>query len=373
MADPDRPRNRSDFEIAIICALDIEATAVEAMFDVFWQGENSFGKVAGDPNAYTTGRIGRHNVVLAYLPAMGKGASANVAGSFRSSFNNIKLGLVVGTCGGVPSEAEGDEEMLLGDVVISTGVVQYDYGRQYSNRAVKKDTLEENLGRPSEEIRAFLRKIKTLRNTEQLKDDSFKYLTTFCGKDRFRKWGYPGVNEDVLYPSSYRHKHRQVGDCTRCTNCKSEKDDVCEEALDSSCEALNCDTREQMTRERKMKTIQGDQSTRTTAARPEIFFGRIASGDMVNKSAYHRDTIAKEWEVIAFEMEGAGVWERLPTVLIKGVCNYADSHKNKTWLKYAAASAAACVKAFLNQWEESDKAGVTTPWDFRGSIIKYPV
>jgi nucleoside phosphorylase len=51
-----------------------------------------------------------------------------------------------------------------------------------------------------------------------------------------------------------------------------------------------------------------------------IHFGFIASGDLVVKSAYHRDEIAARENVIAFEMEGAGVWDNFPTVVIKGVC-----------------------------------------------------
>jgi nucleoside phosphorylase len=49
-------------------------------------------------------------------------------------------------------------------------------------------------------------------------------------------------------------------------------------------------------------------------------------------------------------MEGAGVWDQYPTVVIKAACDYADSHKNKDWQAYAAATAAACLKAFLIEW-----------------------
>jgi hypothetical protein len=76
----------------------------------------------------------------------------------------------------------------------------------------------------------------------------------------------------------------------------------------------------------------------------------MASGDVVMKSGPHRDRIAAEEDVIAFEMEGAGVWDNFPTVVIKSVCDYADSHKNKKWQAYAAATAAACAKAFLKEW-----------------------
>ncbi|KAK7219264.1 hypothetical protein V2G26_007267 [Clonostachys chloroleuca] len=69
---PTRPTSRHGFEIAIICALTIEADAVEAIFDQYWDDGYSFGKASGDPNAYTTGSISYHNVVLAHMPGMGK-------------------------------------------------------------------------------------------------------------------------------------------------------------------------------------------------------------------------------------------------------------------------------------------------------------
>ena len=73
------------------------------------------------------------------------------------------------------------------------------------------------------------------------------------------------------------------------------------------------------------------------------------------KSAHHRDTISKQTKAVAFEMEGAGVWDIFPTVVIKSVCDYADSHKNEEWQPYTAASAAACMKAFLRQLRRTDQ------------------
>jgi nucleoside phosphorylase len=72
------------------------------------------------------------------------------------------------------------------------------------------------------------------------------------------------------------------------------------------------------------------------------------------KSGEDRDSIAHQENVIAFEMEGAGVLGNLPCIIVKGVCDYADSHKDKTWQKYAAGSAAACMKALLEQWAVTD-------------------
>jgi nucleoside phosphorylase len=83
----------------------------------------TYGKASGDPNTYTLGRIGHHNVVLAFMLGMGKGHSVIVAASFCSSFKGANLGLVIGICGGVPEGAENGREILLGDVIISTGPV----------------------------------------------------------------------------------------------------------------------------------------------------------------------------------------------------------------------------------------------------------
>lgn len=65
------------------------------------------------------------------------------------------------------------------------------------------------------------------------------------------------------------------------------------------------------------------------------------------KSGEYRDKVAVKEGVIGFEMEGAGVWDNVLCVIIKGVCDYVDSHKNKRWQAYAAATGASAAKAFL--------------------------
>lgn len=76
------------------------------------------------------------------------------------------------------------------------------------------------------------------------------------------------------------------------------------------------------------------------------------------KSGAHRDSVANEHGVIGFEMEGAGVWDQIPTIIIKSVCDYADSHESKMWQGYAATVSASCMKALLKHWSFTyDKAG----------------
>lgn len=87
----------------------------------------------------------------------------------------------------------------------------------------------------------------------------------------------------------------------------------------------------------------------TEAQAPSIFVGRIGSADKVLKSGEERDRLAEQHKLIAFEMEGAGVWDEIPTIIVKAACDYADSHKNKLWQDFAAATAASVTKALLER------------------------
>ncbi|KAI3571423.1 hypothetical protein IWW34DRAFT_709803 [Fusarium oxysporum f. sp. albedinis] len=320
---PPRPRcpsHRRGFEIAIICALTLEADAIEALFDHHWDDDGPpFDKELGDPNAYSTGVIGRFNVNLAYMPGMGKVNAATVASNCGKSFPGIKLALVVGICGAVPFGPTKDE-IVLGDVIISNGVIQYDFGRQMPGHFVRKDTLVDVPGRPNLEIRGVLTKLKGLRYRRQLSAKISDYLDALR-QDRDLHAEYPGSTEDRLFEASYRHTDDR-----------------------KSCEQLGCD---------------GDLVSRSRLAiaevspTPAIHFGLMASGDAVMKSGEDRDRIAAAEGIIAFEMEGAGVWDSFPCIVIKGACDYADSHKSKDWQRYAAATAAACAKALLNFWVPS--------------------
>lgn len=77
------------------------------------------------------GKIQDHHIVLVHMPGMGKGTASQAASSLRSSYPEIKLALAVGLCGGVPSCLGDKDGLVLGDVVISDGVVQYGFGRQF--------------------------------------------------------------------------------------------------------------------------------------------------------------------------------------------------------------------------------------------------
>ncbi|KAL8310334.1 hypothetical protein RB597_010258 [Gaeumannomyces tritici] len=317
-----RPTARDDFEIAIICALTQEVDTVKALFDERWDGhgQDGYSKDARDPYAYACGRIGRHNVVVPHMTGMGKVNAANVATNCRLSFPGVKIALVVGVCAGVPFVSGGSgqkTEVILGDVIISQGVVQYDFGRQTDAGFFTKVTPLESLGKPITEISSHVAMLKSRDDRKRLLRDMSEYLDVLQGEKDLEA-GYPGVEQDWLFEPAYRHR-------------KPTK--KCEDFCD------------------RTKLVPRDRLQGPNPPTPGVHFGLIASGDKVIKSARHRDKIIRDHNVVAFEMESAGVWDVIPCVVIKGVCDYADSHKAKSWQKRAAAAAAACMKAFLVRLE----------------------
>ncbi|KAL7905136.1 hypothetical protein GGI35DRAFT_471997 [Trichoderma velutinum] len=304
-----RPRGREDFQIAIICALPLEYDVVSLLFDKFWDDDESYGRARGDMNSYTNGRMGQYDVVLALLPNMGTVAAAGAAASFRSSYPNLQLAFLVGICGGVPRS--GENEIHLGDVIISKSAVQYDLGKQYHKAFVIKDTVDDSLGRPNKNIRSLVASFETEHIRDQLQQKACLYLKDLqsaAGKKKRRQnYQYPGINNDKLFFTAYRHKHRGPQPCNFCDN---QTDAFCEQAAKASCVDLGCDETQLVKRT--------DLEMRGSTGDPEIFVGRIASGNSVMKSGEHRDKIAEEQKVIALEMEGAGVWDEIPCIIVKG-------------------------------------------------------
>jgi nucleoside phosphorylase len=51
--------------------------------------------------------------------------------------------------------------------------------------------------------------------------------------------------------------------------------------------------------------------------------------------------------VLCFEIEAAELVNSFPCLVVQGICDYSNSHKNKMWQLYAAVTAAACAKEIL--------------------------
>ncbi|KAJ5352705.1 Pfs NB-ARC and TPR domain protein [Penicillium brevicompactum] len=339
-----RPHHRSDFTIAIICALTLEGDAVELIFDELYdESIQGYGRQDGDTNAYVTGRIAQHHVVLCYMPSMGRSSAASVASSLRLSFTGVKLALVVGICGGAPFPSQ-NQEIFLGDVIISDSVIQYDFGRQYPGGFQRKTGVKDTLGRPSQEIMSLLAKVKSRRVRLEMKNEVSDYLSVFRQPEL--GWHHP-TSEDTLHHASFAHKHRIEKTSPDCTCFREDRpDDICKEASEMTCVQLACDERHVIRRK-----------SRADSRGVSIHIGTIASADTVMKSGEDRDRLVHREGVLGFEMEGAGVWDNIPCIVIKGVCDYADSHKNKDWQYYAAATGACTAKSVISRWAPPPREG----------------
>jgi nucleoside phosphorylase len=302
-----QPRTHEDYQIGIICALETEKAAMVAMLD---EPHPGLKKENGDDNEYTLGRIGVHSVVIACLPAgdMGNGPAATVANNMQRSFP-IKFGLMVGVGGGVWSKKY---DIRLGDVVVSQptgthgGVVQWDYGKIEQGGEFRRTG---SLNRPPSVLLHALQALKTFHETDGIDIEEALSIMIRNKPRMAKKYKYQGAEHDQLFKATYDHKG----------------DDECE----------GCDTQSIVPRPRR------EDST------PEAHYGNIASGNKVMKHGATRDQIAKDENVICFEMEAAGLVNDFPCLVIRGICDYADSHKNKRWQPYAAATAAAFARVLL--------------------------
>jgi nucleoside phosphorylase len=302
-----RSLSPEQYTVGWICALGKELTAAKAMLDERHQPLKT--QPSYDKNSYTLGNIGPHNIVLVPLPEYGTNKAAFVSAWMTSTFRRIRFGLMIGIGGGIPSRKN---DIRLGDIVVSKGdgqsggVVQYDMGKMEKDGFHRTGSLD----KPPLLLRTAQ---VTLSSELDLGKDVFALVEQEFHDNS--EWLYPAEAKDVLFQASYDH---------------IEDDDDCEDCCDFSSENL----------------VARKPEIRKTLT-PKIHYGNIGSGNKVIKNATERDLIGKRDKVICFEMEAAGLQDHFPCMVIRGVCDYSDSHKNKEWQEYAAAVAAAYAKKLL--------------------------
>ncbi|KAL8383434.1 hypothetical protein RB595_010567 [Gaeumannomyces hyphopodioides] len=343
MASPSRPTDRNGFRIAIVCALPLEADAVDLLLDETYNAKD-YGRAATDNNRYATGRIGGHAVVRLVLTGMGLQAATSGFAGLRSSFPNTKLALLVGVCGGLPEiKKPRKRQAYMGDVVVSETIFNWDFGRQHTQAFVPKTGVEESLGRANQDIRSLLNNLKTvsaMRALQKAATDNLAKLQALAEEQERNEYMPPPDAADKIFRSDYEHKHR-----SGCQACDGGR--YCDEASKATCAELECNEDLRMVRPARQKQ-------RPVERVPQIFVGKVASSNTVMKSGRLRDEMAEMHDVIAFEMEGAGGWDELPCIVIKGICDYADSHKNKQWQDFAAATAASVAVAIIEDYTLGD-------------------
>ncbi|KAJ0420503.1 hypothetical protein BJY00DRAFT_323758 [Aspergillus carlsbadensis] len=311
----DADQTSSPYTIGWICALSTELVAAQEFLDEEHEGPDSVP--LNDHTDYTLGKVKDHNVVIAVLPdsEYGTASAATVATNMGHAFPNIRIGLLVGIGGGVPSERH---DIRLGDVVVSAprnghgGVFQYDFGKAMQGGRFLHTRF---LNQPPTVLRSAISGIKALykRKGHQLESKINEVLDRNpLIRDEYRR---PRLDSDRLFRADA--VHHPDGCAIVCTN------DPC--------------------------NVVKRPERKAHEQHPCIHYGTIASASQVMKDALIRDQLAAEHDVLCFEMEAAGLMNEFPCLVIRGICDYSDSHKNDQWHGYAAMTAAAFAKDILYQ------------------------
>ncbi|KAE8141015.1 nucleoside phosphorylase domain-containing protein [Aspergillus pseudotamarii] len=309
-----RPKwSHHSYTVGWICAVEPEHVAATVFLDE--EHESLDGLSSNDNNTYKLGEIGGHNVVIAVMPnAYGTTSASLVARDMLHSFPNIRTCLMVGIGGGAPSSKH---DIRLGDVVVSSahdgngGVWQYDFGKRIQGQSFQTTGF---LNQPPLFLQTAVKALKTeyrLRGhclQETISDVLEK--NSRIAKD----YQQPNSNTDRLYKAHVIHP---TGEESCAAVCGDEPSNI-------------------------IKRPEREEN-------PAIHYGLIASANQVMKDAAIRDTLAEDNNVLCFEMEAAGLMNHFPCLVIRGICDYADTHKNTEWQGYAAMTAAAYAKDLLYQ------------------------
>jgi nucleoside phosphorylase len=302
----------NDYTVGWVCALVVEAVAATVFLDERLKGPATQEK--DDTNNYKFGKINDHYVVIATLPKgeYGISGAASVAKDLTRSFRNVRIGLMVGIGGGAPSSKN---DIRLGDVVVSipekghTGIFQYDYGESEQDKSFK---YTRTLDQPPQLLRTAVGSLEVDHEIygNGIEDAITKVLEK--NPNLKKKYGRPSEDTDILFQPTVVH----VGG--------------------DSCDTCSVDEANVVDRELR----QHDRSL--------IHHGTIASANTLMKNAILRNSLASQNNVLCFEMEAAGLMNGFSCLIIRGICDYSDSHKHKGWQGYAAMAAAAYAKQIVS-------------------------
>ena len=305
----------TEYTAAWICALPEEFAAAKGILDEVFKNPK---QERLDENVYVVGRMAHVKTVIVCLPyrCAGTTSATRVAEQMRQTFRTLQYTLLVGVAGGMPS-AKAD--IRLGDVVVSVSlgespaVVQYDYGKEITNGFIK---ITSHLNRPPD---GLLKGISLLEARRLAPDsgETFPIESSIASleRDSQESWSHPGSANDILFKSTYQHED----ECSACAK---------------------CDVNYLEHRPQRGST------------QPEIHYGPIASANRVMRDGICRERVRQDTKALCVEMEAAGLMDISPCLVIRGICDYADSHKNKEWQRYAAATAATYAKQLLSVMPE---------------------
>jgi nucleoside phosphorylase/HEAT repeat protein len=286
--------------IGIITALPKEYAAV----NILLKNKNEKYKIPGSGagRRYCLGEIlteegNKHSLVLTTV-GMGNNIAATRASLLLGHFPNIKSIIMVGIAGGIPNPNKVNDHVRLGDIVISNeqGVIQYDY---IENRVEKIEYR--NPPRPPSA--SLVEAVRYLEAEEILGNRPWeKYIDQALSQLKIER---PSEDDDRLH-------------------CSKNQDEIIEHPKDK----------------------------KRTNGKPKVFIGPIASANILQKNPVARDGLRDRFKVKAIEMEASGIADATWThdvgyLVVRGICDYCDSHKNDEWQQYAAVVAAAYMRALI--------------------------
>ncbi|KAI1264390.1 hypothetical protein F5Y18DRAFT_417729 [Xylariaceae sp. FL1019] len=305
----------NSYTVGWICAVEVELVAAQELLDEE-HDTDELELPVNDNNSYALGRIGKHNVVIAAMPHKRYGlvSAATVARDMSQSFPNVRIGLMVGIGGGVPSPRH---DIRLGDIVVSSpgygngGVLQFDYGKAIQDREFR---MTSHLNQSPQ---LFLTALAQLNAQYSRKGHGIeRAIQGVCENNPRLRWRFcrPDLSTDRLY--SKTHVHQGSEGC-----------------------AIGCNEDGLIVRQPRAETENN----------PAIHHGIIASANKLMKDAELRDKLAAEHDILCFEMEAAGLMNHFPCLVVRGIWDYSDSHKNGVWQGYAAMVAAVYAKDLLKK------------------------
>jgi hypothetical protein len=275
----------------------------------------------------------------------------------QRTFDGVRACLLVGVGSGAPSDAD---DIRLGDIVVSVPVGDTGGAIQYERRRLDGNGGDSGDGSPSFDYQfvrtrclnapppALLTALASLQAEHSmtggkaldfLAEGAQKYprmksqfaepvVGGHCISIASGAGGRVGDGEtgkaDQLYQASYEHVAAGGAICGHCDTC--------------------------MLVQRPERQFDG----------PSVHYGLIASGDLEFNSGIARDEAKMALGAICFEREAAGLMDSFPCLVIRGICDYADSHRSARWQGYAAASAAAFAKELLGMMPPREVENMAT-------------
>jgi nucleoside phosphorylase len=289
--------------VLIVATKDCEAAAVRAVCDDYSRPVGP----AGDPNVYRVGRFfcGQYNTprkVLLVTSGMGNTTTSAVATQALNTYPDLKHVLLVGIAGGCPNPTKPSEHVRLGDIVVPDyrGIIEYDFVKETEEGANPRNTPQ-----------------KPSASMVQVADDLS--AEALLGKRPWEAWIEHGLK-------GYATATRPSND----TDLLYEGEQIVSHPAD---------------RERR-------------PGYPRVHRGAIASADALQKNPTRRDYLRERFHARAIEMEGSGVqtaaWlQGKDAMIIRGICDYCDKHKNDDWQAYASLAAAAYARAMIETLPDS--------------------